>query len=42
VLLHDTKRQTAQMLPALLRELKRRGYRIVHVVPAKAAAPAPN
>jgi hypothetical protein len=30
------------MLPALLRELKRRGYRIVHVVPAKAAAPAPN
>jgi peptidoglycan/xylan/chitin deacetylase (PgdA/CDA1 family) len=35
VLLHDTKRQTAQMLPALLRELKRRGYRIVHVVPAK-------
>jgi peptidoglycan/xylan/chitin deacetylase (PgdA/CDA1 family) len=42
VLLHDTKRQTAQMLPALLRELKRRGYRIVHVVPAKAATPAPN
>ena len=34
VLLHDTKAQTAQMLPALLRELKRRGYRIVHVVPA--------
>ena len=26
--------QTADMLPALLRELKRRGYRIVHVVPA--------
>jgi peptidoglycan/xylan/chitin deacetylase (PgdA/CDA1 family) len=37
VLLHDTKRQTAQMLPALLRELKRRGYRVVHVVPAKIA-----
>ena len=34
VLLHDTKSQTAQMLPAFLRELKRRGYRIVHVVPA--------
>ena len=33
VLFHDTKKQTAQMLPALLRELKRRGYRIVHVVP---------
>lgn len=42
VLLHDTKRQTAQMLPAFLRQLKRRGYRIVHVVPAKAATPAPN
>ena len=34
VLLHDTKTQTANMLPALLRELKKRGYRIVHVVPA--------
>jgi len=34
VLFHDTKAQTARMLPALLRELRRRGYRIVHVVPA--------
>jgi peptidoglycan-N-acetylglucosamine deacetylase len=34
VLFHDTKAQTAQMLPAFLRELKRRGFRIVHVVPA--------
>jgi peptidoglycan/xylan/chitin deacetylase (PgdA/CDA1 family) len=34
VLLHDTKTQTAQMLPSFLRELKRRGYRVVHVVPA--------
>jgi peptidoglycan/xylan/chitin deacetylase (PgdA/CDA1 family) len=34
VLFHDTKKQTAQMLPAFLRELKRRGYGIVHVVPA--------
>ncbi len=34
VLLHDTKSQTAQMLPAFLRELKRRDFRIVHVVPA--------
>jgi len=33
LLLHDTKRQTAAMLPSLLRELKKRGYRIVHVVP---------
>jgi peptidoglycan-N-acetylglucosamine deacetylase len=35
VLFHDTKAHTAQMLPALLRELKRRGYRIVHVVAAE-------
>jgi peptidoglycan/xylan/chitin deacetylase (PgdA/CDA1 family) len=34
VLFHDTKVQTARMLPAFLRALKRRGYRIVHVVPA--------
>jgi peptidoglycan/xylan/chitin deacetylase (PgdA/CDA1 family) len=34
VLFHDTKAQTAQMLPAFLQELKRRGYRIVHAVPA--------
>jgi len=34
VLFHDTKSQTAQMVPAFLRELKKRGYRIVHVVPA--------
>jgi peptidoglycan/xylan/chitin deacetylase (PgdA/CDA1 family) len=41
VLLHDTKAQTAKMLPAFLRSLKRRGYRIVHVVSTK-AAPAQN
>lgn len=33
VLFHDTKAQTAAMLPALLRALKARGYGIVHVVP---------
>jgi peptidoglycan/xylan/chitin deacetylase (PgdA/CDA1 family) len=32
VLFHDTKRQTAVMLPAFLRSLKAEGYRIVHVV----------
>jgi len=32
ILFHDTKRQTAVMLPAFLRSLKTRGYRIVHVV----------
>ena len=33
VLFHDTKRQTAAMLPALLRALKSRGFAVVHVVP---------
>lgn len=37
VLLHDSKLQTARMLPAFLRELARRGFRIVHVVPKEAA-----
>jgi peptidoglycan/xylan/chitin deacetylase (PgdA/CDA1 family) len=32
VLLHDTQAKTAAMLPELLRELKRRDYRVVHVV----------
>ena len=32
VLFHDTKEQTAAMIPAFLRELKRRGYKVVHVV----------
>jgi peptidoglycan-N-acetylglucosamine deacetylase len=36
VLLHDTRSQTAGMLSAFLHELKRRGYRIVHIVPAGA------
>ena len=34
LLLHDIQARTAEALPALLHELKRRGYRIVHVVPA--------
>jgi len=33
LLFHDTKAQTAAMLPAFLRALKRHGYRVVHVVP---------
>jgi len=32
LLFHDTQAQTAKMLPNLLRDLKRQGYRIVHVV----------
>jgi peptidoglycan/xylan/chitin deacetylase (PgdA/CDA1 family) len=35
VLFHDTKTQTARMLPGFLRELKRRGFRVVHVTPAR-------
>ena len=34
LLLHDIHERTALALPELLRELKIRGYRIVHVVPA--------
>ena len=37
VLLHDSRLQTARMLPAFLRELARRGFRVVHVVPKGAA-----
>ena len=33
VLFHDTRAQTAAMLPAFLRALKSRGYSVVHVVP---------
>ncbi|MGR7997370.1 polysaccharide deacetylase family protein [Xanthobacter sp. ZOL 2024] len=39
VLFHDTKAQTAAMIPAFLRALKDRGYSIVHIVP-KASAQA--
>jgi peptidoglycan-N-acetylglucosamine deacetylase len=34
LLLHDIQVKTVEALPGLLRELKRRGYRIVQVVPA--------
>ena len=33
LLMHDIKSQTARAMPVLLSELKRRGFRIVHVVP---------
>src|SRR5262249_40850916 len=39
LLLHDIQPATALMLPTLLRELKARGYHIVHVVPAGADRP---
>ena len=31
ILLHDTKAQTAKMLPAFLQYLKRNGYKVVHL-----------
>jgi peptidoglycan/xylan/chitin deacetylase (PgdA/CDA1 family) len=31
ILLHDTKAQTAKMLPAFLQYLKRNGYMVVHL-----------
>src|SRR5262249_12889895 len=34
LLLHDIQARTTEALPHLLHELKRRGYHIVHVVPA--------
>jgi peptidoglycan-N-acetylglucosamine deacetylase len=33
ILFHDTKPQTAAMLPQFLAELKAKGYRVVHIVP---------
>ena len=44
ILFHDTRAQTAAMLPHFLRELKRRNYSIVHMVPGagtSATRPAP-
>lgn len=38
VLFHDTKAQTAAMLPAFLRYLHENGYRVVHARPAEPAA----
>jgi peptidoglycan/xylan/chitin deacetylase (PgdA/CDA1 family) len=40
LLLHDIQPRTVAALPNILRDLKARGYRIVHVVPATAENPA--
>jgi peptidoglycan/xylan/chitin deacetylase (PgdA/CDA1 family) len=40
LLLHDIQARTVAALPRILRELKARGYRIVHVVPATPEQPA--
>jgi peptidoglycan/xylan/chitin deacetylase (PgdA/CDA1 family) len=39
VLLHDSKRQTADMLPRFLATLKNEGFHVVHVVPDQAIPP---
>jgi peptidoglycan-N-acetylglucosamine deacetylase len=39
LLLHDTKQQTAAMLPDLLQDLKKGGYKIVNIVPGTNPAP---
>lgn len=40
LLLHDIHARTVEALPIILAELKERGFRIVHVVPATADRPA--
>jgi peptidoglycan/xylan/chitin deacetylase (PgdA/CDA1 family) len=40
ILLHDIHARTVEALPIILEELKSRGYRIVHIVPASAERPA--
>jgi peptidoglycan/xylan/chitin deacetylase (PgdA/CDA1 family) len=40
LLLHDIQPRTVAALPRILQEIKARGYRIVHVVPATAERPA--
>ncbi len=39
LLLHDTRRQTAEMLPSLLAALKADHFRIVHIIPGDAPPP---
>ena len=39
---HDIQQRTALALPELLRELKKRGYHVVHVVPADSGHPRPK
>ena len=39
LLFHDNRQWTADMMPTFLRELKKRGYRIVHMVPGPGNGP---
>ncbi|WP_424630977.1 polysaccharide deacetylase family protein [Bradyrhizobium sp. SYSU BS000235] len=43
ILMHDTKVQTAKMLPAFLQYLRRNNYKVVHILAAQPAkSPAPD
>jgi peptidoglycan/xylan/chitin deacetylase (PgdA/CDA1 family) len=42
ILFHDTKAQTAAMLPAFLRYLRENDYRVVHVIPAEPPSVPPR
>lgn len=39
VLMHDLKSYTAAMLPEFLRELKKRGFKLAHIVPGEGETP---
>ena len=39
LLFHDNRQWTADMMPAFLSELKKRGYRVVHMVPGPGNGP---
>jgi len=39
LLFHDNRQWTADMMPAFLGELKKRGYRVVHIVPGPGNGP---
>jgi peptidoglycan/xylan/chitin deacetylase (PgdA/CDA1 family) len=39
LLFHDNRQWTAEMMPAFLRELKKGGYRVVHMVPGPGNGP---
>ena len=39
ILFHDTRKQTSSMLRTFLQQLKRRGFRVAHVVPGGAEKP---
>jgi peptidoglycan/xylan/chitin deacetylase (PgdA/CDA1 family) len=42
ILMHDFRHATAEALPEIIRQLKDRGYKVVHMVPrAPVATPLP-